>query len=43
LVSLRNILVKQKSLKPSSLPITKPLNANILELQMCMFKLTMKM
>ncbi len=32
-----------KIVKPSFLQTTKPSNANILDIQMCMFKLTMKM
>ncbi len=32
-----------KMVKPSFLQVAKPLDANLLDLQMCIFKLTMKM
>jgi hypothetical protein len=39
----KSTIVNQKNVKPPLLDILKPLNVNILDLQMYMFKLIMKM
>jgi hypothetical protein len=42
LVIIKKHYCEVKEVKPSLLQVAKPLDANILDLQMCIFKLTIK-